>query len=291
MQHSENFFSTQYLFQHHNALFMSIKDGLQEQFATFIEGSAQLCEKALFAVVEMNAPALLKILLAHGIDLDLKNNAQLTALELSILHGHIECTKLLLAHDAKTRIQLVLHNDRKLMMLYLFDAIIHNEYQWITELLDLEIDLNQADFLGNTALHLATHLNQTTIMQCLLSAKANPNVCNDEGLDPLDYAIKQENTDAVELLLDFGASIHARHIQMVCQLGLLSILKRMIRFNIQHLTIAFRYSARHGQLHCLTFLSQFHERLKLPRSMIDIATLEAQTMQQDNVLRYLQNNC
>ena len=44
----------------------------------------------------------------------------------------------------------------------------------------------------------------------LLEAGADPNIVSKEGVGPLFFAIKTQNTEAIQLLIDFGAEIRYR---------------------------------------------------------------------------------
>ena len=66
---------------------------------------------------------------------------------------------------------------------------------------DLEIDMNQSDYDGRTALHLAACENHIEIVQFLLNiAKVNKNPKDRWNKTPLDEAIKLNHTEIIDLL-------------------------------------------------------------------------------------------
>ena len=71
----------------------------------------------------------------------------------------------------------------------------------LKKLFNLEIDMNQSDYDGRTALHLATCENHIEIVQFLLNiAKVNKNPKDRWNKTPLDEAIKLNHTEIIDLL-------------------------------------------------------------------------------------------
>ena len=85
-------------------------------------------------------------------------------------------------------------------------AIDHGEIEEVQQLLDLQIDPNQARTLsGLTPLHLAVYHGHTEIAVKLLTYDANLNAENINGFTPLHIAAQQGHTAAVEMLITYGA--------------------------------------------------------------------------------------
>ncbi len=90
---------------------------------------------------------------------------------------------------------LVLYDDYKLHESFL---------EIIIKLIDLKADLNQVNHLNNTALHIAAQFSLIEEMRVLLEAKANPNLENNLGDNPLITAIKENDKkiDVIKILLE-----------------------------------------------------------------------------------------
>lgn len=67
------------------------------------------------------------------------------------------------------------------------------------------VNLNAADADGNTALILAAQQANTTLLQELITAGADVNLCNNSGYPALSYAIALKNEPCTKLLLSAGA--------------------------------------------------------------------------------------
>jgi ankyrin repeat protein len=80
----------------------------------------------------------------------------------------------------------------------------HNYYKqpW---LLEFGGDLNVRDCLGRTPLHHAAAEGRG--LEPLLEAGADPNARDKDGKTPLHYAVAHRRSDAVKLLLEYGAEV------------------------------------------------------------------------------------
>jgi ankyrin repeat protein len=72
-----------------------------------------------------------------------------------------------------------------------------------------EIDVNERQPDGTTALHWAAHRDDAEIVDLLIGAKANPNLANGYGITPLTIACTNGNATIVQKLLEAGASANA----------------------------------------------------------------------------------
>lgn len=77
-------------------------------------------------------------------------------------------------------------------------------------LADHGCDVNQADFHGETVLHMAVQAGATDLVILLLSLKANPEVRNRAGLRVLHCALALGHAQIVEALLQAGADFPPR---------------------------------------------------------------------------------
>jgi len=67
-------------------------------------------------------------------------------------------------------------------------------------------DLDLADSVGNTALHMAVYSDDVAATQVLLEAGANPNLMDSSGDTPLSIAAIYENLELTKLLLKYKAA-------------------------------------------------------------------------------------
>jgi len=72
-------------------------------------------------------------------------------------------------------------------------------------LLALGASPNQADQYGYTALHEAASLGFRNVVDILISARADINARDINGISPLGYAMRSGNQDTIELLQSLGA--------------------------------------------------------------------------------------
>ena len=82
----------------------------------------------------------------------------------------------------------------------------------IKHLIDLGIDVNAKDCYGNTPLHYAARLKNIELIGMLLSAGAEIDPVNKDGLTPLRLMLlkKPHNLEAIEFFLSHGADINQR---------------------------------------------------------------------------------
>jgi ankyrin repeat protein len=79
-------------------------------------------------------------------------------------------------------------------------AIIHNQIQIVKYLIEAGFDIDEKGADGYTPLTEACHLNYTSIVKYLLGKGADKELTNDHGEKAIDIAIKNGNTEIIELL-------------------------------------------------------------------------------------------
>ncbi|VAW83088.1 hypothetical protein MNBD_GAMMA12-2298 [hydrothermal vent metagenome] len=82
----------------------------------------------------------------------------------------------------------------------------------IRHLISCGIDVNAVDFYGNTPLHYAVRLKDTSLINVLLDVNVNVNHINKNGVSPLreSLASKPFNYESIELLIEFGADVEQK---------------------------------------------------------------------------------
>ncbi|XP_077407546.1 ankyrin repeat domain-containing protein 22 isoform X2 [Vanacampus margaritifer] len=68
------------------------------------------------------------------------------------------------------------------------------------EVLDSDVDVNAADYKGNTALHYVCLRKRQQLVPLLLLRDANPHLKNQDGESPLDIAMRLKFSELVRLL-------------------------------------------------------------------------------------------
>ena len=89
----------------------------------------------------------------------------------------------------------------------LWAAVAHNNINAVMSILDAGVHPDSADFLDCSVLELAINNKDTSIVLCLLCAKADPNRFSLQpyGFRPLHNAILHEQPRIVKMLLTVGA--------------------------------------------------------------------------------------
>ncbi|MBY0402265.1 MAG: ankyrin repeat domain-containing protein, partial [Cyanobacteria bacterium] len=182
--------------------------------------------------------SLLKVLLEHGADPNLRNNYGGTALLTAVQRNSLELTMMLLEKGANPNISTAYGQS-------CLSAAVNNQHQEMVELLLKNgADINLRPTAGHTPLfsavwkkHLAmaeyliakgatvdgisgredytplwaaSNMGHIPLMKLLLEKGANPNYAQSQGVTPLMAAAESGSTKAVSLLLSRGADINAK---------------------------------------------------------------------------------
>lgn len=71
-------------------------------------------------------------------------------------------------------------------------------------------DINETDSKGNTALHTAAEINDSSLALFLLCYGADPDLKNYESQTPLHLAVEKNSIETIQQLLNYGCNIFAR---------------------------------------------------------------------------------
>jgi serine/threonine-protein phosphatase 6 regulatory ankyrin repeat subunit B len=158
-----------------------------------------------------------RLLLEHGVDLDVQNKFLDTALHWAADKGRLEITQLLLDHGANPN----LASERGLRPL---DIVVSNGQYNSQEravdiaqlLLERGVDVNAPQKNGWTALHWAAFSGNVKAAQLLLDHGANANLETDKGETALhivsqgEYDSQEQGVSTALLLLEHGVDVNAR---------------------------------------------------------------------------------
>lgn len=114
----------------------------------------------------------------------------------------------------------------------IFDMISHNENDdLLIEKLEQLQDVNIADDMGLSYLHVAAINHEVNALKVLLSKGADPNCIDKRDMTPLEYAIGVNNKNNAEImreLLKYGADVNM-------MMGDVTIKERIYEFEDQDL--------------------------------------------------------
>lgn len=85
------------------------------------------------------------------------------------------------------------------------DSVMRGDRTALASLLERQIDVNEPQADGATALHWAVYRNEPGVVETLLDAGANASAANREGMTPLALATQNGSVEIVRLLLGAGA--------------------------------------------------------------------------------------
>jgi len=90
----------------------------------------------------------------------------------------------------------------------LHEAVLGKKLDAVKHFITTKFPLNIKRGDGYTPLALATmNTRDVSIVRALLEAGTDPNLVSKDGVGPMFFAIKTQNVEAIQLLIDFGAEI------------------------------------------------------------------------------------
>lgn len=143
-----------------------------------------------------------KYLLGRGFEAGRASGGGVTAAHLAAKSGSVSVLQVLLEHGANLDSQTT--TERRTPLSW---AIVNDQSEVVSWLIDQQVDVNQRLSRGLTPLRLATIRKQAEMVQKLLAAGADPNVVCEDGETALLQAVFQRDESMVELLLAHGAHL------------------------------------------------------------------------------------
>jgi hypothetical protein len=135
-----------------------------------------------------------RLLLEHGADPNIKNENGRTPLHWAAREDHVEVARLLLEHGADPNIQ------DKDGLTPLHVAAFYGHVEVVELLLEHGADPNIQDKYGDTLLHWAASKGRVDVVKLLLAHGANPTVKDKDGKTPLDIAREEGYHGIVSLI-------------------------------------------------------------------------------------------
>ncbi|WP_341813090.1 ankyrin repeat domain-containing protein [Wolbachia endosymbiont (group B) of Germaria angustata] len=151
--------------------------------------------KELFSALKNGHLQKAKWLIKKGVNVNAKNEENITPLHFAAGNGYYEIVKLLLGDGAKV-------NARDILNCTPLSIAARNGYFDIAQLLlQHKAEVNTKDALGNTPLHLAAKNGYLDIVDLLMKHGADINAKTEEGNTPLSLALENSYSKIIDLLL------------------------------------------------------------------------------------------
>ena len=155
-------------------------------------------------------PQVVRYLLQHGVDVNIRNSANETPLLLASWKGHPDIVQCLLEHGADMNFP---DNDHNAPLTW---ATYYGHVNVVRLLLEHSAEPNPQDRDGYTPLHDVMrgdrfHAERAQIVRLLLKYGANPNACDHNLQTPLHLVSRKADLlDVLRLLLEHGADLDAK---------------------------------------------------------------------------------
>ncbi len=166
----------------------------------------------LFAAVEKGDIEQVKILTEENIDLESKNDSGETVFIMSLKYGLHDIANLLLKSGAKYNYEVTEHNPIPALSLTIStiheikDTVDSASLDLIDQLLENNVEVNQQDMTGSTALHYASRKGSTHVVNKLLDAGADHTITNSLAETPLLLASARGHSEVVKALIEKGSN-------------------------------------------------------------------------------------
>lgn len=183
--------TTNEIYNSKNKLGKAVIDDPHKLKVKFDEDLATLTnQELLFAALEEGDFEKVKDCLQKGADIHAKNINSLTTLDLAVIGSNIEIIKFLYGLNVK---------GENLLHIAAANGKINVVDFFITE---LNLDIDEVDHLRKTPLHVAALNGHLEVVKFLLNHDAYINCGDIMGLTPLFYAVRKNQINVVEFLLD-----------------------------------------------------------------------------------------
>ncbi|XP_063877858.1 serine/threonine-protein phosphatase 6 regulatory ankyrin repeat subunit B-like [Scylla paramamosain] len=164
-------------------------------------------QTALHVAANCGKEEIVEVLLNHNANCNIQDSQGNTPLHLAIIKGHHSCSEKILGGNT-ANIHLVNENQDSPLHL----AVKVGHVTIADKLLDMELDYNAVDSLGNTALHLLAEGGYLDCCKKLLQKDVvNLNAKNDTGDTPLHLATRAGKSNIVTLLQHYPGDCNSQN--------------------------------------------------------------------------------
>ena len=158
---------------------------------------------ALMWAASEGYPAIARLLIDYGADINAKNAAGYTALMFAAEGDHREILLNLLDHPDLDPNAIGDRNNYQETVL--MAATRHGQLDIVQRLLKMGAEINATNKIGDTALYLASERGHLYVVKVLCELGANVNTANLGGWTPLMMASALAHLEIMQVLLDYGA--------------------------------------------------------------------------------------
>lgn len=155
---------------------------------------------------------MVKLLIAEGIDVSVKDEDGRTALSLAVAGNHAECAKVLVEAGADPNTPYVDEDGETHNLL--FDAIMVENEEFALLLIEKGADIYHVDEKKVTTLLQACHRGLTAVAKALIDKNAGKagfiDAASEDGITALIAASSEGQTECIKLLLGAGADVNAK---------------------------------------------------------------------------------
>lgn len=156
---------------------------------------------------ESGQAGIVEFLLKHGADPYIGDAENSMPIHLAAISGSIESLDLLLDHDIDIDIE-----DDNGMTALLF-ALSRRQVDMAEHLIKQGADIDVQSIIGWTPVQLAIVIRADDMAKLLIESGADLNVCVETGVTPLHTAVSYGKTDIAKLLIENGADLNAKSLQ------------------------------------------------------------------------------
>ena len=189
--------------------FLELVEQLVLKYPQYASARGGLCGTALHSASFKGRLQVVRYLLQHGVDVNIRDSGEDTPFLLASWRGHSDVAKCLLEHGADVELRDQLDNTPLNL------AARYGQFDAVRFLLEHNADFNPPDRNGWTPLHnsiMGRGLNadRPKIARLLLKYGANPNARAHDLRTPLHLAsMRTDSLDILRILLEHGADLYA----------------------------------------------------------------------------------